>query len=411
MMMMVMMLMLMMMIILQRLINDDFDDDNNSSYDSDLKNYIIIIITIIIFVIYNFYIGTKRAPFFLCSEINENYRPTGLFFSIYFNSFECYQILLHHNANQLLNIWLSDVKENNKDMKLIELYQQQQQQINNIDNNNNYQTNNNNSNSSSSNDNNRRNSNFNGISNSRNINNNEDLKNMTIFNFRKFLSIIYYKNIYRFTDNMIINKIRNWKEIVKKSCKRFIYLIDVKKIGTSSVSSSSSNYVYHTTDELDMIINEYEMKMNIDLLNNNDDDGEEENDKDDNNDESNEKDVDVININNNKTKYTNDNDKSNDNDNTTTNNNMMMKKDKSLAKEYNRLIPRMNRLVSWRDHCLVTKIESEPTTIQIMKTVEVPAITLQPISIKGGGRGGGRRSSVMDVFDDDNEEDKCKLYI
>lgn len=302
--------------------------------------------------------------------------------------------MLNHNANQLLNVWLSDVKENNKDMKLIE---QPLLLINDIDNNN--QTNNNKSSSSSSiNDNNRRNSNFNNSinnSSSNRNNNNEELKSMKIFNFRKFLSVIYYKNVYRFTGNMIINKIRNWKEIVKKSCKRFIYLIDVKKIGNSS-SGSSSNHFYHTTDELDMIINEYEMKMSIDLLNDQDDDD------DDNDDESKENDVDVINIyNNNKTNYTNgtDNDATNNNDHTDN----MMKKDKSLTKEYNRLIPRINRLVAWRDHCLVTKIESEPTTIQIMKTVEVPAILLHPISMKG------RRRSVMDVFDDDNEEDKCKL--
>jgi hypothetical protein len=278
-------------------------------------------------------------------------------------------------------------------MKLIE---QPLQQINDNDNNN--PTNDNKSSSSSSiNDNNRRNSNFNNSinSSSNRNNNNEELKSMKIFNFRKFLPVVYFKNVYRFTGNMIINKIRNWKEIVKKSCKRFIYLIDVKKIGNSG-DGSSSNYFYHTTDELDMIINEYEMKMSIDLLNNDDDD---DND-DDNDNESNENDVDVINIHNNKTNYNNgtDNEATNNNDHT----NNIMKKDKSLTKEYNRLIPRINRLVSWRDHCLVTKIESEPTIIQIMKTVEVPAILLHPISMKG------RRRSVMDVFDDDNEEDKCK---
>jgi len=281
-------------------------------------------------------------------------------------------------------------------MKLIE---QPLPLINDIDNNN--QTNSNKSSSSSINDNNRRNSIFNNSinnSSSNRNNNNEELKSMKIFNFRKFLSVVYYKNVYRFTGNMIINKIRNWKEIVKKSCKRFIYLIDVKKIGNSS-NSSGSNYIYHTTDELDMIINEYEMKMSIDLLNNSDDD--DDNDDNDNDDESKENDVDVINIYSNKTNYTNgtDNDATNNNDHTDN----MMKKDKSLTKEYNRLIPRINRLVSWRDHCLVTKIESKPTTIHIMKTVEVPAMLLHPISMKG------RRGSVMDVFDDDNEEDKCKL--
>ena len=278
-------------------------------------------------------------------------------------------------------------------MKLIE---QPLPVINDIDNNN--QTNSNKSSSSSINDNNRRNSNFynsiNISSSSNRNNNNEELKSMKIFNFRNFLSVVYYKNVYRFTGNMITNKIRNWKEIVKKSCKRFIYLIDVKKIGNSS-SGSGSNYFFHTTDELDMIINEYEMKMSIDLLNNTDDDD------DDNDDESKENDVGVINIYSNKTNCTNgtDNDATNNNNHTDD----MMKKDKSLTKEYNRLIPRINRLVSWRDHCLVTKIESKPTSIQIMKTVEVPAILVHPISMKG------RRRSVMDVFDDDNEEDICKL--
>ena len=280
-------------------------------------------------------------------------------------------------------------------MKLIE---QPLPVINDIDNNN--QTNSNTSSSSSINDNSRRISNFynsiNISSSSNRNNNNEELKSMKIFNFRNFLSVVYYKNIYRFTGNMITDKIRNWKEIVKKSCKRFIYLIDVKKIGNSS-SGSGSNYFFHTTDELDMIINEYEMKMSIDLLNNTDDDD----DNDDNDDESKENDVDVINIYSNKTNCTNgtDNDATNNNNHTDD----MMKKDKSLTKEYNRLIPRINRLVSWRDHCLVTKIESKPTSIQIMKTVEVPAILLHPISMKG------RRRSVMDVFDDDNEEDICKL--
>jgi hypothetical protein len=53
----------------------------------------------------------QRAPFFMCSAVEEEHRPNALHFAVYFNARECVELLLDAGADETLPVWFGDVKE------------------------------------------------------------------------------------------------------------------------------------------------------------------------------------------------------------------------------------------------------------------------------------------------------------
>jgi hypothetical protein len=66
----------------------------------------------------------------------------------------------------------------------------------------------------------------------------ENFLSKKIYSIKEYIQYLYQKNVHRFTENLIIKKVANWKSICDRYKKRLLYLIDIYDSSTANVNVS-----------------------------------------------------------------------------------------------------------------------------------------------------------------------------
>jgi hypothetical protein len=210
-----------------------------------------------------------QTPFFIFNPLNHDelsptspfkFFPNGLHLALFFNSYECCQMLLANGASLEENVYISDVLYEKTEKVLYEHYSLA---------------------SSSTDPNNQttkkstsaflltssksieglrskkgeRGGGSGGGSGGDDIDDGtENFLSKKIYTIKEYIQYLYQKNVHRFTENLILKKVANWKSICDRYKKRLLYLIDIYDPSTanSNVSKLRGNDSFDVMSAEDM---------------------------------------------------------------------------------------------------------------------------------------------------------------